>query len=84
MRLHYQGAGDQRAGDQPVAHIRIEMVGAFAQAVMMQRGAFRGGDYISRGPCPRRLWNVDLPRDAYGLPNLVERRQRFRRGSGAE
>ena len=46
LRLHHGGSGNQRAGDQPVAHIGIEIVRPRAQPFQMQRRAFGRGDDI--------------------------------------
>ncbi len=55
LRLGDPMAGQHRAGDQPVAHVGVEIGGALAQTVGMQLGAFNHGDQIGRGAGAMRL-----------------------------
>ena len=68
-----------RAGDQPVAHVGIEIVRRVAQAVQMQRGAFGSGDDIGSGARPCGFGQFDLPHAPSAAGDAVQRGQRLRR-----
>ena len=59
LRAVDQRRRHHRAGDQAIAHRRIEIVRALAQAVEMQRGAFGGGDDVGRGAGARGFGDFD-------------------------
>ena len=59
LRAVDQRRRDHRAREQAVAHRRIEIIRALAQAIEMQRGAFGGGDDIGRGAGARGFGNFD-------------------------
>ena len=55
------GAGQHRAGDQPVAHVRVEVGRAGLQAAKMKRRALDHGDEIGRGARPLGFGEFDDP-----------------------
>ena len=61
---------DHGARDQAVAYSRIEVAGAFAKAVEVERGAFGGRDDVSCRPSPGRFGNRDALRCSQTLGYL--------------
>ena len=60
LRLRHPGGGHHRAGDQPIAHVGIEVARLRAQTMEMQGSTFGCGDDIGRGTRARGLGQFDL------------------------
>ena len=59
LRAVHQRCRNHGAGQQPVAHRRIEIAWPLAQPIEMQRGAFAGGDDIGGGAGARGFGDFD-------------------------
>ena len=84
LRLHQPGGRHHGAGNQPVAHIGIEVASLSAQPVQMQGAGFGCGDDIGRLAGPRGFGDLDLAGDTEGAGDIVNCSQRFRSGANPE
>ena len=84
LRLDHPGSRQHRAGDQPVAHVGIEIAGPLAQTIGMQRRALDHGDRIGGGARARGFGQFDrrasrpAPRRCARPPPRPRRRRRAR------
>ena len=84
LRLHDERRRNQDAGDQPVAHRGIEVLGAAAQPVEMQRRTFGRRDDIGRRARALGFGDFDFAADVERRGDPLHRLAGFRRGAFAE
>jgi len=68
---------DHGAGQQPVAHRRIEIIRSLPQAIEMQRSAFGGGDDVGGGAGARGFGDFDRMRGTERLGDPGDRLHGF-------
>ena len=78
LRLVHISRRYHRAGEQTIAHRRIEIVRPPPQPFQMQRRAFAGRNHISCGACARGFGNLHFACHAECLHDSVHGVLRFR------